>query len=621
MLNFATKYRMMTKELALYISNFASQQKKYSDNLFRILERIYKMYEEPMILNTICTLLIKGNKTAKKYFSWYQKAVDSDLKIAQLYEYYMMTIDEDSAHGPLPKSLVLYFMHGNALDYKKAAYLYASLVIHEEQAGDLYLNYREQMVAFTWEQLEKRHITESLRTLYKRFCREDEMTAERMEAMRDICYSYEVRTKVRGMKCVLVIEKDGSVRQRIPYDTKNGAIIYLYDKESRIVWESVEGRHYTDSIPYETKRLFYEPRFVDMCRKYAASTGFWNQEPEKEKPDYEKIQTKGIDSFEDKDVFLVCSRRIREENYTADDFLSYLAFEMFRRGQYDKVTLTYLAEYYCGAIGDMKRLWKVLKQYGVPSYKVSERIITQMVFSETLYEEEHIFEDYYLSDNVYFRLKQAYLAYVAKEFVVHDRVTGQNVLAIIMKEYQEKEYLADICKVAVLKFYADRLPDHMEYEEILREFLREMCEKRLVFSFYLSYPESWLREVQLYDKVIVEYHAAPNSKVKIAYQINRGEMEKLDYQSESLLPMYDTVFAKEFILYKDETLRYYFKETRKDRKIVSEKMNVKLERDVCPVGKFGQLNAILDLNEEEKKRAMEAYQQEEEIAGQIFQAY
>ena len=92
------------------------------------------MYDEPMILNTICTLLIKGNKTSKKYFSWYQKAVDSDLKIAQLYEYYMMTIDEDSAHGPLPKSLVLYFMHGNALDYKKAAYLYASLVINEEQA-------------------------------------------------------------------------------------------------------------------------------------------------------------------------------------------------------------------------------------------------------------------------------------------------------------------------------------------------------------------------------------------------------------------------------------------------------------------------------------------------------
>ena len=323
-------------------------------------------------------------------------------------------------------------------------------MIHEEQAGDLYLNYREQMVAFTWEQLMKRHITESLRTLYKRFCREDEMTAERMEAMRDICYSYEVRTRVRGMKCVLVIEKDGSVRQRIPYDEKNGAIIYLYDKESRIVWESVEGRHYTDSIPYETKRLFYEPRLVDMCRKYAASTGFWNQEPEKEKPDYEKIQAKGIDPFDDKDVFMVCSRRIREENYTEDDFLSYLAFEMFRRGQYDKVTLTYLAEYYCGAIGDMKKLWKVLKQYGVPSYKVSERIITQMVFAETLFGEEHIFEDYYLSDNVYFRLKQAYLAYVAREYIVYGRNLEKCVFEIIANECEEKEDLPDVCKIALL---------------------------------------------------------------------------------------------------------------------------------------------------------------------------
>ena len=78
-------------------------------------------------------------------------------------------------------------------------------MIHEEQAGDLYLNYREQMVAFTWEQLMKRHITESLRTLYKRFCKEDEMSAERMEAMRDICYSYVVRTIVRGLMCVVVI--------------------------------------------------------------------------------------------------------------------------------------------------------------------------------------------------------------------------------------------------------------------------------------------------------------------------------------------------------------------------------------------------------------------------------
>ena len=105
-----TKYRLITRELALYVANLASQQKHYDSGLFRILERIYEMYEEPMILNAICTLLIKGNKIQQRYFVWYQRAVDAELKIAQLYEYYMETIEEDrvrEAASPDPFSSIL----------------------------------------------------------------------------------------------------------------------------------------------------------------------------------------------------------------------------------------------------------------------------------------------------------------------------------------------------------------------------------------------------------------------------------------------------------------------------------------------------------------------------------
>ena len=58
---------------------------------------------------------------------------------------------------------------------------------------------------------------------------------------------------------------------------ETGAIIQLYDKESRIVWESMDGRYYTDSITYETKRLFYEPRFMEMCKKYEDEAGMWKK--------------------------------------------------------------------------------------------------------------------------------------------------------------------------------------------------------------------------------------------------------------------------------------------------------------------------------------------------------
>lgn len=618
-LNFASKYRLMTKELALYVANFASQQKAYSEPLFRILERIYETYDEPMILNTICTLLIKGNKTQNKYFMWYQKAVKAKLKIAKLYEYYMLTLDTERMRGTLPRSIFLYFMHGNSLDYKKAAFLYANLLTYEEGGEEMFLEYREQMFSFTMDQLMKRHITEPLRILYKRFCTEEEMTSEHMEAMRDICHAYMVSTKVPNMKCVLVIESDGSVKQKVPYNEDEGAIIYLYDKESRIVWESIEGRHYTDSIPYETKRLFYEPRFLEMCKKYGATLGKWKETDEKEEPTFENLQIKGIEFFEEQEVFRLCSRRIREDNYAEDEFLTYLCFELFRRQQYDKVTLMYLANYFCGATADMEALWKVSRDYGIPSHKLSERIITQMLFSEDMFEEEKIFEDYYLSDNVYFRLKQAYLAYTARQYVLFGRELNRCVFDIIANECEKKEELPDICKVALLSYFSDRYYS-ADMASVLHMVLREMCEKQIVLPFYLKYKSAWLREVQLHDKCMVSYQAEPGSKVKIFYKIRRAGRESLGYQTETLFPVCENIYVKQFVLYADEEVNYYFEEIRENDSVSTEKAKLRNHRRKRE-GKYGKLNAMIRMSPARRKQAMLDFEEEELMAQKLFKMY
>lgn len=311
----------------------------------------------------------------------------------------------------------------------------------------------------------------------------------------------------------------------------------------------------------------------------------------------------------------------REENYTEDDFLSYLAFEMFRRGQYDKVTLTYLAEYYCGAIGDMKRLWKVLKQYGVPSYKVSERIITQMVFAETLYKEEHIFEDYYLSDNVYFRLKQAYLAYVSREYIVYGRNLEKCVFEIIANECEEKEDLPDVCKIALLKYYSDK-----EYSEemaaVLHQVIREMCEKQLVFPYYLKYPEEWLREVQLYNKVMAAYRCKPGGKVRLYYKMKQKEREELGYRAEAMMPVYENLYVKQFVLYDDESVSYYFQESGNGEMITTDKKTLETDKERIYAGKYQQLNEMTGMDSEaERKKAMLEFEEEEQMANQIFKIY
>lgn len=616
-LNFAVKYRLLTKEIALYMANLATQQRTYDKNLDRVLRKVYELYPDTMILTAICTLLIRGNRTTPDCFKWYEKAVEADLKIAQLYEYYMMTIDDSYLKKEFPKSVYLYFMHGNSLNYKKAAVLYANMISYQDETGELYAAYREQMERFAWEQLEHRRINEALRIIYKRCLSEREMTPERMRAIYDICHAYEVKTSHPDMAYIMIIEADGSISQRVPYNP-DGTVVYLYNKDARIVWESREGRHYMDSITYDTIRLFYESRYMDICRKFEAQNEEVERKREQEELNWKSIREYGMNAFEETDVFRLCSMRIREEGYEEDDFLSFICFELFKRGQYDKVTLTYLAEYYCGATSDMKKLWHVARDYDMTTYKLSERIITQMLFSEMMFGEEEIFADYY-EGRTYFRLKQAYLAYVSREYVVSGRQVKGCIFAIIANEYRKDEELADICKIALLKYYSAR-EVHKELEPMLREFLREMCEKQLFFSFYLNYPETWLREVQLYDKTMIEYHAKPGSKVAISYQIRKGENESPNYHQEVLLPAYEDTYIKTLILFGDESVRYYFTETRGDDVTITDK-KIYEPKPVKPIGRYGRLNDMVELKDDALSIAMTEYAAEKTLADEIFVAY
>ncbi len=614
-LNFATKYKIITKELALHAADLISQQKSYNKKLVEILKRAYMLYPDTRILNALCMQLIKGNKIGTDYFRWYEKAVEQELKIAQLYEYYMMSVNINRVKTAFPRIVYLYFMHGINLDYKRTALLYENILSYEDEQSEIYKHYREQIQKFAWEQLRKRHINSSLRIIYNRFINEKEISPEGVDALYDICHKYHVTTENQDVKYVLVIEKDGSVKQRVAY-TDQGAYIYLYSKESSIIWEGKDGRYYTGGVQYDIVRLFYEMRYMEMCKKRMQNHPEMEQKEAQRQLTFDNLKLYGMDLFDEDEIFFLCTRRIREQEFMEDDFLLYISFELFQRGLYDKALLGYLSNYYCGATSDMKRLWKKAREYGVSTSGLAERIITQMLFSEVMFREEEIFEDYYVG-KPYFRLKQAYLAYVSNLYVVSNRVINQHIFTIMMKELKEKEFLADICKVAILKYFAGKDVDQKS-AEVLKGYLREMCEKRMIFAFYQRYPEQWLKELQMYDKCLIEYHGAPGSKVKMIYAIDGGER-----MTEMLIPVYQNTYVKELILYGGERLHYYFQEENQGSVITTEikhykKKNVLNQNDT---GKYGRLNEIISLPEEERLEAMIQYKREEELADKMFPIY
>lgn len=615
---FAARYRLMTKELALYTANLASQLKDFDKHLYQVLVLCYKMYEEPMILTAICTLLIKGGCMDNRYFVWFEKAVESEMKIAQLYEYYIETLNEKRFKKPLPRSVYLYFMHGNTLNYLKKAFLYANLITYEDDSSEIYAHYRDEMEAFAWNQLDRRHINEHLRTIYKRFVVERAMNPDRIKALYDVCNSYEITTKVPDMKFIHVISEDGEITQKAAY-TENGAQVFLYAKTDRLVWEGKDGRHYTDTVPYESKRLFYELRYMDLCKKYINSLKLNNQE-EAEELTLEVVKKEGMDHYVDSEIMALCSRTIRENNYENDDFLTYVCYELFKRKQYDRAILTYLATYYCGTTVDMKRLWREAREYEVHTHKLAERILTQMLFAEAVFGEVGVFEDYY-AEGAYFRLQQAYLAYMSRSYVTENRRIAKSVIDIICKEYEKGEETIDICKIAVLKYYAGR-EYNSSMRKTLKKLLQDLCGKQIYFPFFLQYEKEWLIEQQLWDKTLIEYKGQKGSRIMLYYQLQKGDdAESVDYSTEVLTPMYENIYVKKFVLFANETLRYYFKETIDGNTYRSEKEVCVKDIEAGQNGRYGRLNDILLADKEQKEKKMREYAQEDLIAAHMFEQY
>ena len=613
---FAVKHKLMTRELALYTANLASQMKVFDKHLYELLALSYKMYQESMILTSICTLLIKGNCMENRYFKWYEKAVESELKIAQLYEYYMAAARPEQFHKALPRSVYLYFMHGNSLNHHKCAFLYANLITYEDESTEIYAHYRDEMEAFAWNQLDRRNVNEQLRIIYKRFVVESAMNPDRVKALYDVCHAYWITTKVPNMKYIHVIAEDGTVTQKAPY-TENGAKVFLYAKTDRIVWEAKDGRHYTDSIPYESKRLFYELRYMDMCRKYINGLRRNREEEEVQELTLDVVRENGIENYAEEELLGLASRTIRENNYESDDFLTYVCFELFKKQQYDKVILTYLANYYCGATPDMKLLWREARDYEVHTHKLAERILTQMLFSEELFQEAPIFEQYY-AEGAYFRLQQAYLSYVSREYVVEERKISRSVIDIICREYEKGEETIDICKIAVLKYYADR-EYNAQVRRTLKKFLQELCGKQIYFPFFLSYEKEWLIELQLWDKTLIEYRGQKGSRVMLYYQLQKGSREPADYSTEVLTPMYENLYVKKFVLFANEKLKYYFKETIDGNSYRSDKETCVRSTEPGEQGRYGRLNDILtEENEKERRRKMQEYAFEEAAAVHMF---
>lgn len=254
-LSFGAENGLMTHELIQRTAFLCGNMKNYHPLLFRLLTKSYEKYSDDEVLEAICKMAIKGNPIAPSNFRWYARAVERDIRVTRLYEYYMETYHQP-AEEELPLPIKMYFATNNTLGENRRALLYASIILHRKQDETSYQNYIDSIRAFAERALEKRRIDVNYAILYREFFMPPryEKTAALLSAvlfMRKITVADPAIRRVVVSGTAMKRESSAPVRDGVAY-------VPMYTDDECILFEDVSQRRYAVTVPYEQKRLFDE---------------------------------------------------------------------------------------------------------------------------------------------------------------------------------------------------------------------------------------------------------------------------------------------------------------------------------------------------------------------------
>ena len=185
------RYGYISLSLSYQFARLALKAKYYNKSIYYIAEKLYGVEPDEQFLQVICSLLIKGNRTGKEYHEYFRLAVEANLKIIGLNEFFIRSMDFET-YDLIPQRVLIYFTYSNSLDYLEKAYLYSNVLRNKEKYEEVYGAYYSKMLPFIEEQLLKGRINEHLAYLYTCFQKEVLEKPDNWKAVCDILFYHKL---------------------------------------------------------------------------------------------------------------------------------------------------------------------------------------------------------------------------------------------------------------------------------------------------------------------------------------------------------------------------------------------------------------------------------------------
>ena len=388
-LGFAVRHSLLKKEIADQVSILSQRMRGFDARLIKIMGAYFAEFNDNEMLTSICSYLIRNEITDSRYFDFFEKAVQRDLGVTNLYDFYLYTMKRSSTKL-LPKNVLMYYSFQNDLPPVFRSYVYANMIVNEEEAGMYLTQSMDSCVKFAAAEVMQGHMDENLAIIvdYIRFFRDVKKDGYDIDALdRELIKNGFLRLILVSdpkIRTVTVIEDAFKEERSAP--VKDGrAYISIYDNDYELFFGDLEGRRYGGKyITCEEIKLLRLTSFLEDTRfSDTDDPGLWVALSEKGRS-YISIDDRNVSyvrSIIDSGLF---NDKFKEGLLTSllrfyfDNDMSNELNELLSSVDADLLTMEERNEYirFCSIKGDDDEAYRVIKEYG--SYGMDSRILMRL---------------------------------------------------------------------------------------------------------------------------------------------------------------------------------------------------------------------------------------------------
>lgn len=267
-LNFGIKNGRLSEELSEQFLYLCARYRGNSPIILGVLSYLYENtdYAGNSVLSEICTYLIKNDRRGENYLKWYERGINEELRITNIYEYYMWSLNLAKSYD-IPRAVLMYFSFQNNLEYGCQAYLYRYIIGRREEYPEIYAEYEPKLKSFVLNNIDNMRIDRNLSAIYQVLHAEEFFTAATAPNLSRLIFANRIHVSDDRLKHIYVYHRNNKAPEEYTIVGEN-TWISLYGNDYIVVFEDAYGNRFIDSVDYTMEKLMLPSRYVEHLKEY-----------------------------------------------------------------------------------------------------------------------------------------------------------------------------------------------------------------------------------------------------------------------------------------------------------------------------------------------------------------